>query len=64
MLLFPDITIQDFVGPYEVFVRAPCFEVFVVSENTGLVKAMRPPSISSRAYRASAAGASGRKMTL
>jgi cyclohexyl-isocyanide hydratase len=34
-LLFPDLTIQDFVGPYDVFIRAECFEVFTVSETTG-----------------------------
>jgi cyclohexyl-isocyanide hydratase len=39
MLLFPDLTIQDFVGPYDVFVRASCFEVFIVSENTDLIRA-------------------------
>src|ERR1700674_2881691 len=39
MLLFPDITIQDFVGPYDVFIRADCFEVYIVSEQAGLISA-------------------------
>jgi cyclohexyl-isocyanide hydratase len=39
MLLFPDLTILDFTGPYDVFIRANCFEVYIVSENTQLVKA-------------------------
>jgi cyclohexyl-isocyanide hydratase len=39
MLLFPEVTIQDFVGPYEVFIRASCFEVLIISENTQLIKA-------------------------
>src|SRR6266851_1666808 len=39
MLLFPDLTILDFTGPYDVFIRAECFEVNVVSENTDLMKA-------------------------
>jgi cyclohexyl-isocyanide hydratase len=39
MLLFPDITIQDFVGPYDVFIRADCFEVYIVSEKAGLINA-------------------------
>jgi len=33
MLLFPDLTLQDFVGPYDVFVRAECFEVYTVAIN-------------------------------
>ncbi|MEX6688508.1 DJ-1/PfpI family protein [Danxiaibacter flavus] len=39
MLLFPELTIQDFVGPYEVFTRVEKFRVLVVSETTGLIKA-------------------------
>lgn len=39
MLLFPGLTIQDFVGPYDVFIRAECFEVNTVAENTELLKA-------------------------
>jgi cyclohexyl-isocyanide hydratase len=39
MLLFPDITIQDFIGPYDVFVRAGCFEVYIASESKSLIKA-------------------------
>ena len=39
MLLFPDLTILDFTGPYDVFIRASCFEVYIVSENTNLIKA-------------------------
>lgn len=39
MLLFPDVTIQDFIGPYEVFVRASCFEVLTVSEHTNELQA-------------------------
>lgn len=39
MLLFPGLTIQDFVGPYDVFIRADCFEVLIVSENTDLLQA-------------------------
>jgi cyclohexyl-isocyanide hydratase len=38
MLLFPDITIQDFVGPFDVFVRAECFEVYIVSEEAGFIR--------------------------
>ncbi|SKC77383.1 DJ-1/PfpI family protein [Ohtaekwangia koreensis] len=39
MLLFPDLTIQDFVGPYDVFIRATCFEVYIVAETTSLLHA-------------------------
>lgn len=39
MLLFPHLTILDFTGPYEVFVRAGCMEVIVVSETTELLQA-------------------------
>jgi cyclohexyl-isocyanide hydratase len=31
MLLFPELTIQDFVGPYDVFVKTPKFEVLTVA---------------------------------
>lgn len=34
MLLFPDVTLQDFAGPYDVFIRAECFQVFIVSRDT------------------------------
>lgn len=34
MLLFPDMTILDFTGPYDVFVKAPCFEVVLLGETT------------------------------
>jgi cyclohexyl-isocyanide hydratase len=36
MILFPDLTLLDFVGPYDAFVRAPCFEVITVSEQAGV----------------------------
>jgi cyclohexyl-isocyanide hydratase len=39
MLLFPDLTIQDFVGPYDVFVKEKTFEVFVVGMTTDPIKA-------------------------
>lgn len=39
MLLFPDLTTLDFVGPYDVFVKAPCFEVLVIGEQVDLIKA-------------------------
>jgi cyclohexyl-isocyanide hydratase len=39
MLLFPNLTLQDFVGPHDVFVRAGCFEVLVISDNAMPVKA-------------------------
>lgn len=39
MLLFPGLTVLDFTGPYDVFIRAECFEVYIVSENTALIKA-------------------------
>lgn len=39
MLLFPELTIQDFVGPYEVFNKASCFDIFVVAETPGFVVA-------------------------
>jgi cyclohexyl-isocyanide hydratase len=32
MLLFPNVTLQDFAGPYEVFIRTECFTVFTVAE--------------------------------
>ncbi|NIG56851.1 DJ-1/PfpI family protein [Chitinophaga sp. Cy-1792] len=38
MLLFPDMTILDFTGPYEVFSKAWCFEVIPVAVNTDPVK--------------------------
>ena len=39
MLLFPEVTIQDFIGPYEVFNKASCFDIFVVAETSGFVAA-------------------------
>lgn len=39
MLLFPGVTIQDFVGPYEVFNRAPFFEIYIVSADTAAIRA-------------------------
>ena len=39
MLLFPELTIQDFIGPYEVFTRVEKFKALVVAETTELIKA-------------------------
>lgn len=39
MLLFPGLTLQDFAGPYDVFIRSGCFDVLVVSENTEFIQA-------------------------
>ncbi|HEY8957099.1 DJ-1/PfpI family protein [Chitinophaga sp.] len=39
MLLFPGLTILDFTGPYDVFVKAPCFEVMTIGETTGIIQA-------------------------
>jgi cyclohexyl-isocyanide hydratase len=39
MLLFPELTVQDFIGPYEVFIRASCFEVYTISETTAWIHA-------------------------
>lgn len=39
MLIFPDLTILDLTGPYDVFIRASCFEVYIVGEHTQLIKA-------------------------
>ena len=39
MLLFPDLTILDFTGPYDVFIRAACFEVYTVSQNIQKIQA-------------------------
>ncbi len=39
MLLFPDLTLLDFVGPYEVFSRAECFEVYTVALRTDEMRA-------------------------
>ncbi|MDB5013675.1 MAG: ThiJ/PfpI protein, partial [Daejeonella sp.] len=46
MLLFPDLTLQDFVGPYDVFIRAECFEVYTVALNTKFIKAEGGLSVS------------------
>jgi cyclohexyl-isocyanide hydratase len=32
MVLFPNVTLQDFAGPYEVFTRVACFNVFTIAE--------------------------------
>jgi len=34
MLLFPNLTLQDFAGPYDVFIRAECFAVCTVGQDT------------------------------
>jgi len=40
MLLFPHLTLQDFVGPYDVFSRVPdYFDVMIVSEETSIIAA-------------------------
>ncbi|HEX5170110.1 MAG TPA: DJ-1/PfpI family protein [Cyclobacteriaceae bacterium] len=39
MLLFPDLTIQDFVGPYDVFVKVKEFEVIVVGKTKDPIQA-------------------------
>jgi cyclohexyl-isocyanide hydratase len=39
MVVFPDLTIQDFVGPYEVFNKAGCFDLFIVSERADIIAA-------------------------
>ncbi|HVI46766.1 MAG TPA: DJ-1/PfpI family protein [Chitinophaga sp.] len=39
MLLFPELTILDFTGPYDVFIKAPCFDVIVIGETTTPLKA-------------------------
>ncbi|MCW3468016.1 DJ-1/PfpI family protein [Chitinophaga nivalis] len=39
MFLFPELTILDFTGPYECFVKASCFEVLVIGETTDPIKA-------------------------
>jgi cyclohexyl-isocyanide hydratase len=50
MLLFPDLTTLDFVGPYDVFVKAPCFEVLLLGESTDVIRAegglLLKPSVS------------------
>ncbi|MBC9934838.1 DJ-1/PfpI family protein [Chitinophaga qingshengii] len=38
MLLFPDMTILDFTGPYDVFVKARCFDVVLLGETTSPFK--------------------------
>jgi cyclohexyl-isocyanide hydratase len=38
MLLFPNLTLQDFAGPYDVFIRAECFTVYTVAETTHLMQ--------------------------
>jgi cyclohexyl-isocyanide hydratase len=39
MILFPDLTTQDFVGPYDVFVKEKSFEVLVVGKTTEPIRA-------------------------
>jgi cyclohexyl-isocyanide hydratase len=39
MLLFPDLTIQDFVGPYDVFIREKNFEVLITAKSIEPIKA-------------------------
>jgi cyclohexyl-isocyanide hydratase len=39
MLLFPGLTILDFTGPYDVFIKAPCFDVIIIGETTAPVRA-------------------------
>jgi cyclohexyl-isocyanide hydratase len=39
MLLFPELTILDFTGPYEVFVKAPCFDVLTVGATISPISA-------------------------
>jgi cyclohexyl-isocyanide hydratase len=39
MLLFPDLTLLDFVGPYDVFVRADCFEIYTIATGANEIKA-------------------------
>jgi len=39
MLLFPELTILDFTGPYDVFIKAPCFEVVSIGVTRGPVRA-------------------------
>ncbi len=35
MLLFPDLTLLDFVGPYDLFVNASSFEIYTISADGG-----------------------------
>lgn len=39
MLLFPELTILDFTGPYDVFIKASCFEVLIIGATKGPVRA-------------------------
>lgn len=39
MLLFPDLTVLDFVGPYDVFIKSEVIEVLIIGETTDLIKA-------------------------
>jgi cyclohexyl-isocyanide hydratase len=38
MIVFPEMTILDFTGPYDVFVRASCYSVLIVGANTSPFK--------------------------
>ncbi|RAV99008.1 DJ-1/PfpI family protein [Pseudochryseolinea flava] len=39
MLIFPQLTALDFVGPYEVFAKAGCFDLYITSAVTGNIEA-------------------------
>ncbi|MBO9728089.1 MAG: DJ-1/PfpI family protein [Chitinophaga sp.] len=39
MLLFPELTILDFTGPYDVFIKAPCFEVLIIGATRAPIRA-------------------------
>lgn len=38
MIIFPQMTLLDFAGPYDVFVRASCFNVHVIGADTQAFK--------------------------
>jgi cyclohexyl-isocyanide hydratase len=38
MLVFPEMTILDFTGPYDVFVRASCYNVLIIGADTSPFK--------------------------
>ena len=38
MMIFPQLTTLDFVGPYEVFTKAGCFDLFVTSATIGNIE--------------------------
>lgn len=39
MIIFPQLTALDFVGPYEVFAKASCFDIYVTSAKAGNIEA-------------------------